>query len=426
MERQRTIQKKIEFSGKGVHTGGECRVKLLPAEVDTGILFVKKPENVKIEAHYSRVLSTTRGTTLGYREVKIHTVEHILSALWGMGIDNIVIEVEGDEFPAFDGSSAPYVDYLIEAGIVEQDARRKYVEIKRPVLYRGEDGVNIFLYPSDTLEISFGISYENHPVISSQYATFNITPETYKKEIAPARTYILEEEIEKVRKMGLAKGGSLSNAVVIKKDGVLAEGGLRFFDEPVRHKILDFIGDMALLGKRFKGKIVAERSGHRHHVEFVKLVDEQFGGEKLSIHDILKIMPHRFPFLLVDRIEYLGEDRVVGIKNVTYNEPFFQGHFPTDPVMPGVLIIEAMAQVGGFMLLHKVKDKENKLLYFSAIDKARFKKPVRPGDVIEFELTLLRFGGRVAKMKGVARVEGKIVAEAELVATLVESNGRNT
>jgi UDP-3-O-[3-hydroxymyristoyl] N-acetylglucosamine deacetylase/3-hydroxyacyl-[acyl-carrier-protein] dehydratase len=416
---ERTLKKRVEFRGKGLHSGEESYLVVEPAEEGSGIIFHKYPENIIIPAHYSYVSDVNRGVTLSKDGAAVRTVEHLLSALWGLEIDNAKIILDGPEIPALDGSSKAFCEAFHEAGVVEQDKNREYIEVRRPVNINSA-GYSAVALPSPFFEVSYAIHYQAHPVLSYQYAHFKLDSEVYLKEISKARTYVLEEELNEVFAAGLAKGGSLDNAVVVTRTGFEAKGGLNYADEPVRHKILDFVGDIALLGKRVKGKFILERTGHKAHLELVKEIDGYFGGKTFSIYDILKIMPHRYPFLLVDRIESLTDSRVVGVKNVTMNEPFFQGHFPEFPVMPGVLIIEAMAQVGGFLLLNRLKRTDNLLLFFAGIDNARFRKPVKPGDSIVFEVELVRFGGKVAKIKGVAKVSGDIVAEAELMAQVVE------
>lgn len=417
--KERTVRGRIEVKGRGLHTGEESIVVIEPAPEGSGITFHKYPEDVLIPAHYSYVSDVNRGVTLSKDGVSVKTVEHLLSALWGLEIDNAVIIVEGNEIPALDGSSWEFCQRISNVGVVEQEKERDYVEIKRPInVVTPQYSASVL--PSNFFEVSYAIHYPGHPILNYQYAHFKLDADTYLSEVSRARTYVLEEEIEGIQRVGLGKGGSLDNIVVVKRDGYEAKGGLFYSDEPVRHKILDFVGDIALLGKRVKGKFILERAGHRVHLDLVREIDKFFGGKSFSIYDILKVIPHRYPFLLVDRIESLSETKVVGVKNVTINEPFFQGHFPEFPVMPGVLIIEAMAQVGGFLLLNRIKNRENVLLLFAGIDNARFRKPVKPGDVLVFELELLRFGGKVAKMKGIARCGSDVVAEAELMAQMVE------
>ena len=417
--KERTIRKRIDFKGIGLHSGQESTVVVEPAEEGTGIIFHKYPEDVQIPAHYENLHSINRGVNLGKGNAVVMTVEHLLSALWGCGVDNAYIVVDGPEIPGLDGSAYEFSKAIMDVGIIEQAKDREYLEIRKPINIASTD-FTISAFPSRDFEVSYGIQYSGHPLLSYQYAYFRITPETYFSEISKARTFLLEEEVNTILSSGLGRGGSLDNVVVVRRDEFKAKGGLYYPDEPVRHKILDLIGDIALLGKRVRGKLVLERAGHRAHLELVKELDKLFGGANFSVYDILKVMPHRYPFLLVDKIESLTEKKVVGVKNVTINEPFFQGHFPEFPVMPGVLIIEAMAQVGGFLILKRVKDVNNVLVLFAGIDNARFRKPVKPGDTLIIEAELLRFGGKMAKVRAVAKCQGEVVAEAELMAQITE------
>jgi len=417
--KERTIRKRIDFKGIGLHSGQESTVVVEPAEEGTGIIFHKYPEDVQIPAHYENLHSINRGVNLGKGNAVVMTVEHLLSALWGCGVDNAYIVVDGPEIPGLDGSAYEFSKAIMDVGIIEQAKDREYLEIRKPINIASID-FTISAFPSREFEVSYGIQYSGHPLLSYQYAYFRITPETYFSEISKARTFLLEEEVNTILSSGLGRGGSLDNVVVVGSNEFKAKGGLYYPDEPVRHKILDLIGDIALLGKRVRGKLVLERAGHRAHLELVKELDKLFGGANFSVYDILKVMPHRYPFLLVDKIESLTEKKVVGIKNVTINEPFFQGHFPEFPVMPGVLIIEAMAQVGGFLILKRVKDVNNVLVLFAGIDNARFRKPVKPGDTLIIEAELLRFGGKMAKVRAVAKCQGEVVAEAELMAQITE------
>ncbi|HOK23731.1 MAG TPA: UDP-3-O-acyl-N-acetylglucosamine deacetylase [Candidatus Hydrothermia bacterium] len=418
--KERTLKGEIEFRGKGLHTGEESTIIIKPAEEGSGIVFHKLPEDVVIPAHYSNVTSINRGVNLGKSGTTVMTVEHLLSALWGLGVDNARIIIKGTEIPALNGSSFEFCKGINDTGVIEQGNLRDYIEIQKPVEITNNE-YTIIALPGSEFEISYAIHYNGYPLLSYQYAYFKMDPEVYFSQISRARTYLMEDEVEGILKSGLGKGGDLDKVVVVKRQEILAKGGLFYPDEPVRHKILDFIGDAALLGKRIRGKIILEKAGHKAHLELVKELDKLSGTTSFSIYDILNIMPHRYPFLLVDRIEFLSDKKVVGVKNVTINEPFFQGHFPQFPVMPGVLIIEAIAQVGGFLLLNHAQNKENPLLLFAGIDNARFRKPVKPGDTLTIEVDLLRFGGKVAKMKGIAQCEGEVVAEAELMAQIVEA-----
>ncbi len=434
IRQQRTIDKEFSIDGLGLHTGNEVSLRLMPAPVGTGIKFVTQTSNgsVEIPANITSVpleKGTPRNTTLTREGTSIHTVEHLLATCYGLQIDNLIIDIQGNEPPVPDtGSYEAYVRAFREIGIVNQGAPARYLEIDRPVTFSDGD-VELFAVPSDKFRISFTIQYPNRH-IGTQHATFDITPDVFEKEISPARTFVLSEDVEKLREMGLIKGGSLENAIVFNDDGIVNDEPLRFPDECVRHKVLDLIGDLSLVGQPIKGHVHAIRSGHMSNLRFVKKLWElreqkrrllpSTGEATWGIEMIQEIMPHRYPFLLVDRIlELEDKKRVVGIKNVTINEPFFAGHFPGHPIMPAVLIIEAMAQVGGILIMNTVDNPRDNLVYFSRIDKARFRKPVLPGDQLRFELELLALRRRVCKMKGLAYVGDDLVAEAELIANIV-------
>jgi len=437
---QRTIARPITFDGVGLHTGLPCHVEFRPAPPGSGIRFVRldlpgAPE-VPVAPRYACAdAAQMRRTILKNGAAEVHTVEHILAAAAGLEIDNLVIALDAQE-PAEprDGSAAPYVRMFQEAGIAEQQAPRRYFRVTEPVRYEENDVVLVGL-PYDGLRITFTIEYAN-AWRGTQHATFDITRDVFVREIAPARTFVLQRDVDSLRAQGMILGGTLQNAVVVQPDGILNQEPLRFEDEFVRHKILDFLGDLYLLGRLARGHFVSIKSGHATNVRFVQALAASEGparflkpgrsdGEgpvQLDIHAIMQIMPHRYPFLLIDRILSLEENRVVGIKNVTINEPFFQGHFPGHPIMPAVLIIEAMAQCGGVLLLELVDHPKEKLVYFMGINDAKFRRPVRPGDQIRFELTLLRFKSRICKMEGKAYVHGDLVAEAELLSSIVDRN----
>jgi UDP-3-O-[3-hydroxymyristoyl] N-acetylglucosamine deacetylase/3-hydroxyacyl-[acyl-carrier-protein] dehydratase len=435
-EKQRTLGTEVTFSGIGLHSGAKVTLVFKPAPADSGIKFIRidldgRPE---IKADVTNAVPTgdhVRRTVLGSGDVTISTVEHVLAAVRGLGIDNLVIELDTAEPAEPDGSSAPFVEVLKRGGVVEQDSPRRYMEIKSPVAL-SEDGVELVALPHPGLRISFTIDYD-HPLIGTQYASFDISEEVFVNEVAPARTFSLLKDVEDLRGKGLIKGGSLENSIVIGEERILNEQPLRFPDEFVRHKILDLLGDLVLLGAPIRTHIISVRSGHATNLKLVRLLREQCGRpvksvmgrhvrdvpSSLSIGQIQEIMPHRYPFLLVDKILSLEEGkRVVGLKNVTINEPFFQGHFPNHPIMPAVLIIEAMAQVGGVLLLSMVENPKTKLVYFMGIDKAKFRKPVLPGDQIRFELEMLKLRMNACKMKGKAYVGDDLVAEAELLSVL--------
>jgi UDP-3-O-[3-hydroxymyristoyl] N-acetylglucosamine deacetylase/3-hydroxyacyl-[acyl-carrier-protein] dehydratase len=435
VRQQRTIGKEFSISGKGIHTGNEVTLHFKPAPPNTGVRFVKMGNGAPIEikadvTSVSPTLVSNRNTTLSNGSEQIYTVEHILASCYGLNLDNIIIEIDGDEPPEPpNGNYEEFVSIIQEAGFVNQGIPCDILDVDRVITYR-DGNVELFALPSDKFRISFTIEYENKH-IGTQHASFTITPEVFSKEISPARTFVLWNDVETLRSEGLIKGGSLENAVVFTEDGLMNEDPLRFPNECVRHKVLDLIGDLSLVGSPLKAHVHAVRSGHISNLKFVRQLWEykqqklkEAGARHSGVWDInliQQIMPHRYPFLLVDRIlELKDKKRVVGVKNVTINEPFFNGHFPGHPIMPAVLIIEAMAQVGGVLLLSSVDNPEKYLVYFSRIDKARFRKPVLPGDQLRFELELLALKRRVCKMQGYAYVGDDLVAEAELLSTIVD------
>jgi UDP-3-O-[3-hydroxymyristoyl] N-acetylglucosamine deacetylase/3-hydroxyacyl-[acyl-carrier-protein] dehydratase len=431
---QRTIARETTIEGVGLHTGERGRMRFLPDQAGSGVRFVRvdlpghpeievRPEN----AHFDP--RAGRRTILQQDGVQVHTMEHVLASVAGLGIDNLRIETSSMEIPeGHDGSAAPIARALLEAGVCDQDRAVRHVKIVKPIDWH-ENGVELSAVPYRGYRISFTIDYD-HPLIGKQSLSLDIDRETFLEEIAPARTFVLERDLEGLRNAGWIKGGKIENAVVVGKDRILNPEPLRFRDEFVRHKILDLLGDLFLLGGPILGHVSAKRSGHQSHVAFVKYMKETLPlpgrragapQDEWDITAIMDILPHRYPFLLVDRITRLEEGSFVeGIKNVTINEAFFQGHFPGHPIMPAVLILEAMAQVGGMLLLNSVEDPNDKLMYFMGIDGAKFRRPVTPGDQIRFKVTLLKLKNRTSKMRGEAFVDGQLVAEAELLATVVD------
>lgn len=428
MEHQKTIASEVSHTGIGLHTGCKTTVTFKPALPDTGIRFTRKVDGkaFPIKVDVSSVLEAPRRTTLGAGDVKIHTVEHILAAATGLGIDNLEIEVDESEVPEIDGSSLPFVELLDGTGILEQKAQKKYFKIKRAVSVTDGDA-ELTAVPSDVFKISFTIDY-NKPGLEGQYASFEINRKNFVKEIAPARTFCFEDEAKKLQAEGLGKGANLNNTVVISEDGII-NGKTRFKNEFVRHKILDLLGDLSLLGKPILGHIIAIKSGHSSNIKLVKELKKMTEnsppeqGKQTVIFDteaIQKILPHRYPFLLVDRIIELEEDkRIVGIKNVTADEHFFVGHFPQRPIMPGVLVVEAMAQTAGVLMLSK-EQNIGKLAYVMSIDNVRLRKPIVPGDQLRLEVEVHKLRKKTGKVKAKTFIEEQLVAEAEFVFSVVD------
>jgi UDP-3-O-[3-hydroxymyristoyl] N-acetylglucosamine deacetylase/3-hydroxyacyl-[acyl-carrier-protein] dehydratase len=428
MEYQKTIASEVSHTGIGLHTGCKTTVTFKPALPDTGIRFIRKVDgkDFLIKVDVSSVLEAPRRTTLGAYDVKIHTVEHILAAATGLGIDNLEIEVDESEVPEIDGSSLPFAEILDRAGILEQKAQKKYLKVRRAVSVSDGDA-ELTAVPSDVFKISFTIDYDK-PGLEGQYASFEINRENFLKEIAPARTFCFEDEAKKLQAEGLGKGANLNNTVVISEDGII-NGKTRFKNEFVRHKILDLLGDLSLVGKPILGHIIATKSGHSSNIKLVKELKKMTEnsppeqGKQTVIFDteaIQKILPHRYPFLLVDRIIELEEDkRIVGIKNVTADEHFFVGHFPQRPIMPGVLVVEAMAQTAGVLMLNK-EQNIGKLAYVMSIDNVRLRKPIVPGDQLRLEVEVCKLRKKTGKVKAKTFVEEQLVAEAEFVFSVVD------
>ncbi|HSJ64035.1 MAG TPA: bifunctional UDP-3-O-[3-hydroxymyristoyl] N-acetylglucosamine deacetylase/3-hydroxyacyl-ACP dehydratase [Gemmatimonadaceae bacterium] len=417
---RRTIREPVTLDGVGLHLGRACRLTFRGAGSGAGIRFrrVDLPDRPVTPAHVRHAVLSERRTQLGEGEGALHTVEHVLAAVVGLELDDLEIAMDAPEPPVLDGSALPFVDALERAGIAEQPGTVQYLDIRRPI--RVEDGESTYeARPSDVLQLSVEIDF-SHPLIGRQAGVYRLTGETFRRELAPARTFGFVREVEMLRAMGLIRGASTANAVVLDDAGVV-DSALRWPDEFVRHKALDCVGDLALAGMRVRGSIAAHKPSHRGTVllvrELVTMEEEQ--PRTLGIEEIMKVLPHRYPFLLVDRIvDFEPRQRIVGIKNVTINEPFFQGHFPGHPIMPGVLIIEAMAQVGGMLLMGAIDDPENKVVYFMSLDKIKFRRPVKPGDQIRFELEMQQIRGSVCKMRGVGLVDGNVVAEAEMAAVI--------
>lgn len=427
MDKQRTVAGEASYSGIGLHTGNATTVTFKPRHADGGLVFVRsdlpgRPE-ISVTVDNVALEDLLLQTAIGRPPVQIKTVEHVLAAAVGMGIDNLTIEVDGNEPPVGDGSAKPFVETLERAGIAELDRPRRYIEINEPIwLY--EKGRELAVIPSNRLEITFKIDYQ-HPAVGIRSASFAICEEVFKKKIAPARTFCFLRDVEQIKRDGMIRGGGFDNAIVIGDRAVLNEEPLRFHDEIVRHKILDVLGDFALLGAPLKAHVIAVRSGHAFNVKFVKKLISELKPRKpapdmpMSVEAIKQLLPHRFPFLLVDRILELDreEKRAVGIKNVSINEPFFEGHWPQKAVMPGVLLVEAMAQVGGILLL-SMEDSRDKLAYLVTIDNVKFRKPVVPGDQLRIESRITRVRQRIGKTVSKCYVGNDAVAECEIVFAL--------
>jgi len=417
---QKTISETVEMDGVGLFTGEVSHIKIAQAPPDTGLVFVRGDltNRPRIELKPETIHSGLRNTVVANDFAQVDSVEHILSAANGLGIDNLEIEVRGKEVPCGDGSSRGFVDLLRRAGVVEQTAPKKEFVIQDPVSVV-EGASSLIGVPNDEgLRISFSIDYEDR-LIGRQNISMPINDQTYYQEIAPARTFCLKSEADELIKRGLGGGGNPKNTLVVE-DGKVLDNTLRFHDEFVRHKVLDLVGDLAALGGTLRGHIVAVRSGHAENIKFVrKLAAIRTDGDGrrgtpalLDIRELFKILPHRYPMLLIDRvIEMDGFRRAVGIKNVTVNEPFFNGHFPGQPIMPGVLIIEAMAQLAGALLMRKAENMK-RLPVLLAIDNAKLRKTVVPGDQLRIETETLRLKSRTGEVFGKALVDGQVAAEA--------------
>jgi UDP-3-O-[3-hydroxymyristoyl] N-acetylglucosamine deacetylase/3-hydroxyacyl-[acyl-carrier-protein] dehydratase len=430
-----TVARAVSVDGIGLHLGQPCTLTFKPANSGHGIK-LRRTDIAgadAIAATVDRVSETERRTQLGSGENTVHTVEHVLAAVAAIGIDDVLIEMSGPEPPILDGSAAPFYQALSSAGLAALEGQPEILTLSEPV--RIIDGESVYeAFPSDNLELDVTIEFA-HPVIGRQSMRLCVNRDSFESELAAARTFGFVREVEWLRSRGLIKGASVENALVLDDSG-LVNGPLRWSDEFVRHKAMDCIGDLALTGARVKARVVALKPSHRGTVTLVRelmragtiraangasnvTVKEREEGRKTvyGIEEIMRVLPHRYPFLLVDRILEIEEGkRVVGIKNCTINEPFFQGHFPGHPIMPGVLIVEAMAQVGGMLLLGPMEDPESKVVYFMSLDNVRFRKPVKPGDQIIFEVEIIQIRGKIAKTRGVARVDGEVVAEAEMAA----------
>ena len=432
MEKQRTLASSASLTGSALHTGENVTLTILPAPVGHGFKFQRTdlPDEPVVDAAAAYVKTVERATTLVQGMVKIHTVEHVLSALTGMGVDNALIQMNANEPPIGDGSASEYIALIKKAGIVEQDAPRRFIEIREPISI--ESNGSIFVILPDT-KFRVSCTQVGPEGRFTQFLSTEITPEIYEKEIAPARTFVFYEDVKPLMDKGLIKGGSLENAIVARGDSVLSKEPLRFPDEFVRHKILDIVGDLALSGRFIRGHIVAVKPGHGINTEAAKLLAERFNSVApaaakpvpaspgaLDINAVMQILPHRYPFLMVDRVvEFDGELKATGVKAVTINEPYFQGHFPGHPVMPGVLQLEAMAQVASIVMMRRTEN-EGKIGYFMSADEVKFRKPVMPGDTLFIECELTSAKKRLGKASCRCLVNGEVVSEGILLFGLVD------
>jgi UDP-3-O-[3-hydroxymyristoyl] N-acetylglucosamine deacetylase/3-hydroxyacyl-[acyl-carrier-protein] dehydratase len=434
-ELQHTVAKTAGFSGTALHTGEKVTLKLHPAPADHGIKFRRKDlqDEPAIDARIENLKTVERATTIGEGPIRVHTVEHVLAALWAMGVDNAVVEMDANEPPIGDGSAQAYVDLIRKAGVSAQEEPRKFFDVRETMHVESKTGALLVLLPDDKFRISCTQAGPNNRF--AQFLSMEVTPAVFEREIAPARTFVYYEDVQPLMDKNLIKGGSLENAIVVRGEAVLSKEPLRFADEFVRHKILDIIGDLALVGRRIRGHVVAVKPGHAVNVDLARaLAHEQTrrsamavpraiptGDGGLDTDEVMQILPHRFPFLMVDRIiSFESETKCIGVKSVTINEPFFQGHFPGHPVMPGVLQVEAMAQVAS-ILLFKLTKTSSRVGYFMSADGVKFRKPVFPGDTIfiHAELTRAR-GNRMAKTKCYCVVNDAVVSEGELMFTFLD------
>jgi UDP-3-O-[3-hydroxymyristoyl] N-acetylglucosamine deacetylase / 3-hydroxyacyl-[acyl-carrier-protein] dehydratase len=454
MALQHTIASPVSLEGVGLHTGENAHVTLRPAKENHGIRFVRTDVMPPLEiiADIDNVVDLSRGTAIGKNGVKVHSVEHLMSAFAGLEIDNCIVEVDAQEIPLMDGSALPYVELIRKAGIVEQAAQREFLTIDEPMMTYLKNDVAFGIFPSEHFRVTLMIDYQ-HPSLGTQHTTL-ISLKDYEKDFAPARTFCFLSEIEKLRESGLIKGGRLDNAVVVQDieltndhisymrslfqwNGPIEKGDngfvnnvqLRFFNELCRHKVVDLLGDFYLLGKPLQAFIQTAKTGHASNIEMARKIREYLRKNKeKSVEEdtpvidhaaILATLPHRYPFLLIDRVLKINPRKsIVAQKNVSFNEPFFNGHFPGEPVMPGVLQIEAMAQAGGIMGLYNQKSEKDLAIAFLGIDKARFRGVVRPGDILRIEVEMLQDRRAAIRFAGKCFVGKKLVCEAELMAML--------
>ena len=438
--KQRTILREVSIKGKSLHTGEEVNLTLKPALENTGVIFRRidlfgKPE---LKPLIDLVDDLVRSTTIADGHAKVQTIEHVLSALSGCGVDNVVIEMDASEPPILDGSAKHFVNLIQQAEPVEQDAEREYFVLEEPIsVTRGSS--SIIALPHDGFRITCTSADDRG--IHTQHLSLDLDPETYVAQVAPARTFTIYEDIEELLKLGKIKGGSLDSAIVIKGDKIVSKEPLRFKDEFVRHKILDILGDITLVGMPIKAHIVGVRPGHALNAELSKVLRKKLLEKKkgtaaakkvlpveshektIDIRGVLNLLPHRYPFVMIDRVvEIVSDDELVALKNVTINEPFFQGHYPGRPVMPGVLQVEAMAQAAGVLLLRKLPADDNKIAFFMSVDKVKFRQAVEPGDSVEIRVKLVKIrGNKIATASAECKVSGKLVSSAQLMFMLADA-----
>jgi UDP-3-O-[3-hydroxymyristoyl] N-acetylglucosamine deacetylase/3-hydroxyacyl-[acyl-carrier-protein] dehydratase len=431
---QHTLAKSASLTGMALHTGEKVTLTLRPAPPGTGRKFRRTdlPDEPTIDARIENVKTVERATTIAEGNVKVQTVEHVLAALAGLGVDNAIIEMNANEPPIGDGSAGPYVELVKRAGVTPQEGQAPVFGVHEPVYLETKTGSLMTVVPDEKFRIS--CTQVGPDGRFTQFFSTEITPEIFEKQIAPARTFVFYEDVKPLMEKGLIKGGSLESAIVIRGDSVLSKEPLRFPDEFVRHKILDIVGDLALFGRRIRGPVIAVKPGHGPNTELARAMARQQtklmtmvppsivpkGGAVLDVNDLMRILPHRYPFLMVDRVvAFEGETKCTGIKSVTINEPYFQGHFPGHPVMPGVLQLEAMAQVASIVLLRRT-GSAGQIGYFMSADEVKFRKPVVPGDTLFIHVEMLKFRGRIAKALGRCVVNDEVVSEAHMMFGMVD------
>jgi len=423
--RQKTIKGTVKFRGVGLHTGEDVNVRIRPGKPGTGIVFVRTdlPGNPEIVVSHENISSKMRRTCLEQEGAAIETIEHFLATLYALEIDNLRIEMDRSEFPGLDGSAEPVLKKLKEVGVVEQEEEVEVFKVREPVTVRDGDASIVALpIEENELQLSYTLAYKG-AYFGSQYVSLTLTPDTFEREIAPARTFCLYSEAEKLKEMGLGKGSNYQNTLVIDGDTII-QNKLRYGDEFARHKMLDLLGDMFLIGYRFTARVIAVKSGHSLNMKFaremVRYIRRELKEGFYDVREILKLIPHRFPFMLVDRvIETNNKDYIIGYKNLTFNESFFQGHFPGQPVMPGVLQVEALAQLAGVLLMRS-RERRGKVPYLMTIDNVKFRRPVVPGDRLVLRVDVVRDRRRTGQVRGVATVEGEVATEADIKFALVD------